>query len=105
MQYYASLILGVALNDINAQPKLFSREFYNNYILGQAPHDFSLDLYALYCAQKNDYTILTIPVVFSDRIYGEAKGGGSLKTKYKLIKRTFAYIHELAKTLNRDKRG
>ena len=48
MQYYASLILGVALNDINAQPKLFSREFYNNYILGQAPHDFSLDLYALY---------------------------------------------------------
>ncbi len=105
MQYYASLILGVALNDINAQPKLFSREFYNNFILGQAPHDFSLDLYALYCAQKNNYTILTIPVVFSDRIYGEAKGGGSLKTKYKLIKRTFAYIHELAKTLNRDKRG
>ena len=68
MQYYASFVLGQSLTDINAQPKLFSREFYNTFILDKAPHDFSLDLYVLYCAQKSKYSILTVPVDFSDRI-------------------------------------
>ena len=103
MQLVASLALGVMMDDINAQPKLFSREFYNEYIKGHAPHDFSLDLFLLYQAQKNDWDVETVPVIFAKRMHGEAKGGGSWPTRIKLIRRTFAYIFELRARLNQAK--
>ena len=92
MQVVVFALLKTYLDDINAQPKLFSKEFYNKYIKNKAPSDFSLDLYLLYQAKINGYNIIEIPVHFKDRIYGEAKGGGSFKTKIKLIIRTFKYI-------------
>jgi hypothetical protein len=97
MQVYTNYILGISLNDINAQPKLFSREFYDK-IKNNAPLDFSLDLYFLYQAKKIG-TIKTIDVLFLKRKFGEAKGGGTLKGKWKLIKRTMAYIQDLKKQL------
>jgi glycosyltransferase involved in cell wall biosynthesis len=99
MQIVASLVLGAKLDDVNAQPKVFSRHFYERFVVEKAPHDFSLDLYLLYQAQMNGYRILEVPVIFADRRYGEAKGGGGWKTRIKLIKRTFAYIFELRKSL------
>lgn len=95
MQILASLVLKTYIDDINAQPKLFAREFYESW-KKNAPNDFSLDLFVLYQAKKRG-KILTIPVYFKKRIHGEAKGGGSLKTRLKLIKRTFKYIFELKK--------
>ena len=100
MQLVASIALKTALDDINAQPKLFSRAFYETYIKKSAPHDFSLDLYLLYRARKVGYPVLEVPVVFAKRLHGEAKGGGSWKTRIKLIKRTFHYIFELRKKLS-----
>ena len=97
MQLAVFFILRTYLDDINAQPKLFSREFYNKYIKDKAPSDFSLDLHLLYQAKVNGYKILDFPVFFKDRIHGEAKGGGSWKTRIKLIKRTFAYIVQFQK--------
>jgi glycosyltransferase involved in cell wall biosynthesis len=102
MQIVVMLLLKVNINDINAQPKLFSRDFYNKYINSTAPLDFSLDLYLLYMAIKNHYKIKTIDVFFNKRLYGEAKGGGSLKTKYKLIIRTLKYIFLLRKSFNQS---
>ncbi len=100
MQVVTFLILKVYLRDINAQPKLFSREFFGKYLQDNAPNDFSLDLYALYQARKYKYKILTIPVDFAARQYGEAKGGGgSWKNRINLIKRTFKYIMRLQKKL------
>ncbi|MCS7005861.1 MAG: glycosyltransferase family 2 protein [Cytophagales bacterium] len=101
MQVLSSIVLKTSLDDINAQPKIFSRDFYNKFLTQEAPYDFSLDLYVLYQAKKNGYTILEIPVFFNKRIYGEAKGGGSFKTRIKLIKRTWKYIFELAKKLKK----
>ncbi len=97
MQIIASIALRTYLDDINAQPKIFSREFYEKYVKNQAPHDFSLDLFLLYQAKKNNYKIKEIAVDFTKRMHGEAKGGGSWKTRIKLIKRTFAYIIKLRK--------
>tara|TARA_B110000483_G_C18129689_1_gene517106 strand:+ start:827 stop:949 length:123 start_codon:yes stop_codon:yes gene_type:complete len=37
--------------------------------------------------------IKTIDVIFQKRKHGEAKGGGSIKGKFKLIKRTINYIN------------
>ena len=95
MQLLASLCLGTYLSEINAQPKLFSRNFFND--MKDPPDDFSLDLYTLYLAKKKGYNFITIPVDFKNRLYGEAKGGSGsdFKTKWKLIKRTFKYIFEL----------
>lgn len=99
MQIIAFLYLKVYMDDINAQPKMFTRSFYENFIKNKAPYDFSLDLFLLYTAKKNHYCIKTIPVFFNKRVYGEAKGGGSFKTRIKLIKRTFSYIKQLSKSI------
>ena len=95
MQLLASLCLGTYLSEINAQPKLFSKIFFDS--MKNPPDDFSLDLYALYLAKKKGCNFVTMPVDFKNRLYGEAKGGGGsdFKTKWKLIKRTFKYIFEL----------
>ena len=98
MTVIATLALGEKLTDIGAQPKLFSREFYTKYLTKDAPSDFSLDLYAMYFAQKYG-TILTFPVYFENRAFGEAKGGGSLKTRIKVTKRVLGFIFELRKRL------
>lgn len=100
MQIIAFLYLKKYMDDINAQPKMFSRAFFESYLKNKAPNDFSLDLFLLYTALNNSYSIKTIPVFFNKRIHGEAKGGGSFKTRIKLIKRTFAYIKELSKSLH-----
>ena len=92
MQIYCSVILKVKLNDINAQPKMFSRTFYDKHFI-QPPKDFSLDLFLLYKARK----IKTVDVYFNKRLYGEAKGGGSFLGKISLIKRTLIYINTLKK--------
>ena len=100
MQLVVLSALKVYLNDINAQPKMFTRSFYEKHLKKNAPYDFSLDLYALYQAKAHDYKLLTFPVYFAKRVHGEAKGGGgSWKNRWKLIKRTFKYIFELKREL------
>lgn len=98
MGIISSAILGSRITEVNAQPKLFSRSFYEKSIRGNAPKDFSLDLFTLYMAKKS-CSIYEIPVFFNKRIYGEAKGGGSFRTRIKLIERTLKYIFELRKTI------
>ncbi len=96
MELVSWLALRVYLTDINAQPKMFSRKFYEKYLKEGHPGDFSLDLYALYLAKINGYKIYTLPVYFKKRIHGEAKGGGGgWKMRINLIKRTFRYIFKL----------
>ena len=95
MSCFASLILCKKVWDINAQPKIFNRTFF--YSLKNPPFDFSLDLFILYSAIKNNINIKSFPVLFEKRLFGQAKGGGTLKGKFKLIKRTLIYILKLKK--------
>jgi glycosyltransferase involved in cell wall biosynthesis len=99
MGLLASLALGIRLTEINAQPKLFSKVFFDE-IEKNAPLDFSLDLYFLYCARKKG-KIVDFPVSFEKRVAGEAKGGSgsSMKVRWKLIRRSFNYIFELRKKM------
>ncbi len=94
MQAVCYLALKVYLDDINAQPKIFKKSFFQKNIQDKAPKDFSLDLYLLYSAKKFG-SIQDFKVSFNKRVYGEAKGGGGFFTRIKLIKRTFTYIYEL----------
>ena len=93
MSLMSSLFLNQKLRDINAQPKIFHRDFMNH--LKKAPYDFSLDLYVIFVANRIKVSIKSFPVFFSNREFGEAKGGGTLKGKFKLIKRTIGYLVEL----------
>ena len=97
MSFFASIVFQIIINDINAQPKIFSKKFLN--FLNDYPYDFSLDLYLLVIAKLKNYKIINHRVILKKRLYGEAKGGGNIKGKLKLIKRTFIYIFLLRKKI------
>lgn len=93
MQVFTYFYLGVYLDDINAQPKLFRRSFYEDHLKQNPPNDFSLDLFLLLNAKLNGNEIKTFNVAFNPREAGTAKGGGgSWKNRINLIKRTIKYI-------------
>ena len=81
------------INDINAQPKLFPKSFVK--YMKNFPNDFSLDLFFIIIASINNFKIINYDVIMKKRVYGEAKGGGSISGKFKLIKRTMIYILKL----------
>ena len=97
MSIFASLIFQRIINDINAQPKIFPKNFVK--FMQDYPYDFSLDLYLLIIAKINNYKILNFEVEFKNRLYGEAKGGGSILGKLKLTIRTIIYIFKLRKNM------
>ena len=97
MSVIASIVFFRLINDINAQPKLFSKNF-KNYLIDY-PNDFSLDLYFLIIAKIKNYKIINHNVVLKTRLYDEAKGGGTFKGKIKLIKRTLLYMFKLKKMI------
>ena len=97
MSIIASSIFQRIVYDINAQPKLFNKIFCS--FLDDCPDDFSLDLYLLIIAKINNYKIINHKVSFKKRLHGEAKGGGDIKVKIKLIKRTFIYMFKLRKKI------
>ena len=97
MSAIASFFFLKLINDINAQPKIFSKDFRKH--LNDYPNDFSLDLYWIIIAKINNYKIINHNVVFKKRLYNQAKGGGTLTGKFKLIKRTLIYMFKLKKKL------
>ena len=99
MSILSTLLLRENFSDVNAQPKMFHRNFLEK--LTESPKDFSLDLYLLYQARVNKYQILEHHVNFGKRLYGESKGGGTLKGKLRLIQRTWKYMIKLKRELER----
>ena len=98
MQVFTLLVARRNLVDINAQPKLFDRDFLEKHLLIAPPDDFSLDLHAYYLAAELGYVIHTLPVTYKERKFGEAKGGGGgLSLKLALARRTISYIRAFAK--------
>jgi glycosyltransferase involved in cell wall biosynthesis len=100
MAKFASGVFKLNLSEINAQPKLFEKDFFDE-IEANAPYDFSLDLYFMVMAKMKGVSIYNFPVVFAKRIAGEAKGGSgsSLMTRLKIIKRSIRYIFELNRNI------
>lgn len=93
MSLFETILMGTRLHDINAQPNLFHRSFLED--VDNPPDGFAFDLYFYYTAQRTGYNILRFDVDFTERAHGEPSGGGSLKGKWKLTKRTIKYSIEL----------
>jgi len=98
MSMFESILFGKRLVDINAQPNVFHRSFFENW--DDPPTDFSLDLYAFCMAYKKGLTVCRFPVEFNPRIHGESHWNTGIRQKYKFIKRTLRFSFELKKRLN-----
>lgn len=97
MSIFESLYLGTKLHDINAQPNIFHREFFATW--QNPPSDFSLDLYTLYMAKKQNLNLIRFPVPFLKREHGVSKWNTGLMSKWKFIKRTVSFSISLKKKL------
>ena len=97
MGAFESLLLRRPLWDINAQPTLFSRTFFERWV--RPPHDFSLDLYALYTARSVGLTIRRLPVRFGRRAHGISRWNVDWQSKMKFIWRTVDYSLRLARNV------
>lgn len=100
MGLFESWYLQVKLWDINAQPTLFSRAFYETW--KSPPSDFSLDLYAFYWAQKQGLKIKRFPVMFPPRLHGQSSWNTGLRSKVRFIKRTLHYSSQLKRSLQHE---
>jgi hypothetical protein len=97
MGIFESILFASRLEEVNAQPTLFNRNFYEEW--QDPPTDFSLDLYALVVAVKSGLGIRRIRVHFLPRQFGQSNWNVGLKSRIKFIKRTLKYSYELRKTL------
>lgn len=96
MSLSAMCVLGLPFYDINAQPKLFSRKYFNEHFKNVAPEDFSFDLFFMFYAVKKGVKIIEFEVEFRPRLAGEAKGGGaSTITVLKIVLRTISYMWKI----------
>lgn len=95
MSLFETIYMGARLYDINAQPNVFSRNFFDTW--QNPPKDFALDLYALYMAQKSGLRIERFDVVFPKRLHGTSHWNTGLASKWKFIKRTVDFSRKLKK--------
>ncbi len=97
MSISETIYMGMKLWDINAQPNIFHKSFFES--LENIPKDFSLDLYFLYMAKKHGLNIIRFDVLFPERIHGESSWNTGLASKWKFIKRTTNFSLKLKKEL------
>jgi len=91
------MLFGSGLWEVNAQPKLFPRDFYQTW--DEPPTDFSLDLYSYVMAKRQNLALKTIDVVFPERIHGHSSWNTSFKAKMRVILRTLSYAWKLRKNI------
>ena len=89
MAAFESALLGAAMWDINAQPTMFPRSFFDTW--SDPPTDFSLDLYAYYTARRTGMTLERFPVYFGPRAHGESRWNTGLTARWRFIRRTVDY--------------
>lgn len=93
MSIFESLLLKKIIYDVNAQPTIFPKDFYESW--ENPPTDFSLDLYSYYLALKKGLEIKKIKVKFEERIAGKSHWNKGLVSKVKFILRTLKYSLKL----------
>jgi polyisoprenyl-phosphate glycosyltransferase len=85
-------LLGVSMVDINGQPKVFSRQFFESF--EAPPTDFSYDVFVMYWASHNGLKLKTFDVDFGERLHGQSKWSSGILSRYKTILR---YLNSIVK--------
>lgn len=89
MAAFETALLRVPMWDINAQPTMFPRSFFDTW--ADPPKDFSLDLFAYYSAVKAGFRVARFPVYFGKRAHGISRWNVNWQAKAKFIRRTYDY--------------
>ena len=97
MSAFETLLLGKPLWDINAQPTMFPRAFYESWTA--PPQDFSLDLYAYFQARRAGLSVRRFPVRFGTRAHGVSHWNVNWAAKRKFIRRTVDFSLQLKRSL------
>ena len=97
MSFFETVLMKKPLWDINAQPTLFSRRFFETWT--SPPHDFALDLYAYYQARVQGLIVHRFPVQFRLRAHGVSHWNFNWDAKKKFIRRTVVYSIQLKRKL------
>ncbi|MBT8552461.1 glycosyltransferase family 2 protein [Polynucleobacter paneuropaeus] len=99
MSIFETCLLKTRLWDINAQPNIFSRQFFESW--QNPPHDFSLDLYAYFTARNQGLSVHRFPVEFGKRAHGVSHWNINWAAKKKFIRRTIDFSFELKERLSK----
>ncbi len=97
MSLFETGLLGMPMWDINAQPTMFTRAFFETW--HEPPHDFSLDLFAYYQARAVGLSVYRFPVRFGERAHGVSHWNVNWAAKRKFIRRTVDFSLKLRKRL------
>ena len=89
MSIFETLLLRNFFWDVNAQPNIFSKAFFQSWV--NPPHDFSLDLFVYHEVKRQELKIVRFPVRFAKRAYGTSHWNVDWKSKIKFIKRTIEF--------------
>tara|TARA_Y100001968_G_scaffold333900_1_gene400773 strand:- start:4374 stop:5108 length:735 start_codon:yes stop_codon:yes gene_type:complete len=95
MSLFESILFGLPIYEVNAQPNVFHSSLIDN--LDDMPKDFAIDLYLYICALKNRSNIIRFNVNFPQRIFGASKWDTGIKSKFKYVLRTLVFSLRLKK--------
>jgi glycosyltransferase involved in cell wall biosynthesis len=98
MSVFETLLLARPMWDINAQPTMFSRSFFDDW--ETPPEDFSLDLFTYYQAQSSGLKVYRFPVRFGERAHGVSHWNVNWAAKWKFIRRTIDFSLQLKKKIS-----
>ena len=93
MSIFETILFKKKMYDINAQPTVFSKDFFR--WLPTPPKDFSFDLFFYLHAMKHGLEIYRFPVYFGKRHFGVSSWNTGWLSRYKFILRTFQFSFEL----------
>lgn len=99
MSIFETLLLAKPMFDINAQPTMFARTFFEGW--QSPPNDFSLDLYAYYEALRCNLKVHRFPVRFDKRAHGVSHWNINWAGKRKFITRTVSFSLSLRKRIQK----
>jgi glycosyltransferase involved in cell wall biosynthesis len=97
MSVFESMLLKQPMWDINAQPTLFPRRFFEQW--GNPPCDFALDVFAYYRAMLSGLDLKRFPVHFGARAHGVSHWNVSWQSKLRFIRRTVDFSWRLRQEL------
>ena len=93
MSIFETFYLGCRMWDINAQPNLFHRSFFETW--QNPPHDFALDLFVYAEARSKNLDVFRFPVKFGNRLHGISNWNVDWRSKLKFIRRTIEFSREV----------
>ncbi len=97
MSFFESFYFKLFLWDINSQPTLLHRDFYDSW--KNPPIDFSLDLYAYVLAKRNHVKVLKFISVQHKRQGGISSWNQCWFSRIKMIKRVLFYSRSVKRII------